>query len=390
MRNPYLGFQCCLEVGDDLWFSSFSGNGLFRMHEGKVEHILDFQEEKESPCLFADIKSYKGKLYFIPMAATKIYVYDPASGKMEGIPYESRGTREFVFSILYEHYLYIFPELYQGILKLDMDSYEIEIYDDWICEDFRKCQLSGDAYFRGDYVRKGSTVYLPFCNAHAVLEFCLECGSSTIHNVGIQAYATIVDAGKKFWMAPRSGGNIVSWDVVKGAIEEYGDFPRGFQQGAFLGSFYWDGHIWLFPETANMVLKVNLHTGEITEDTRFSDFCNCKVSKFSVWYCPFIYLKKNESEVLLCTGKSGEVVKFYPDKNEIRRFRLKLSEEDAQYYHPAVLDICIKNQRILIEYWGYTLKEYIKDIGDIDSEDRREQVDMVGRKIYQSIIYGIS
>lgn len=369
MGNPYLGFQCCLEVGDALWFSSFLGKGLFRWREGKTEHVLDFEEEDIK--LFNDIKFYRGKLYFVPMMADKIYVYDLEREHMESIPYgsERREYGAFVFSILHDHYLYMFPSFYPGILKLDMDTCGAEIIDSWISEDFKKCQISGDAYFRGDYARKGDVVYLPLCNAHAVLEFRLDNGHGTVHDVGDQGHATIAYDGEKFWMAPRNRGNVVRWDAGAGNIEEYGDFPEGFQQGAFLGSFYRDGYVWIFPETANMVLKVNSHTGEITEDARFSDFCHCKVSKFSVWQDPFIYIKKDKGEVLLYAGKSSKVVRFYPDRNEIMSFQLKLSGEDAEYAQVALLDICAKMRIPLEEYWGYTLEEYIENIGDMGAEE---------------------
>ena len=198
--STYLGFQCCLEINHVLWFSSFRGKGLFRYDKKKVEHILNFEEEGNR--LFADIRMYKGKLIFTPLMSKKIYIYDIASGELKGISYGLTSISGFSASVLYGQYVYMFPTYYPGILRLNMETYVFEVIDTWINEQFENCRISEDAYFRGDYIRHKDTLYVSFCNAHAVLEFHLENGQSVIHDVGAQGYSTIASDGKQFWMAP--------------------------------------------------------------------------------------------------------------------------------------------------------------------------------------------
>ena len=371
LLNTYLGFQCSIKINNELWFSSFKGNGLFRYDGEHIEHMGNFEEEGAK--LFSDIKRHKDKLYFVPLVSTRIYTYDLTSKKIEGIPYK-HGTGDFIFSIIYEHFLYMFPSFYHGIARQNLDTLEIEIIDDWINEEFKKYQLSEDAYFRGDYVRKENTIYVPFCNAHAVLEFHLNDGSSVIYNVGNQGNATIASDGKKFWLAPRKSGNILSWDLSTGEVLEYQNFPEGFLNGAFLGSFYKDGYIWLFPESANMVLKIDTKTGEMAEELLFSDICNYKWSAYSLYNAAFVYMKRESEKVLLCSGKSSEVVIFH--NNKIERFRLQLPNEISQYYNeePDSRYLLFRKKRkeksFFNEYRDYGLSEFIEDI-EQDKENGR-------------------
>ncbi len=395
--NAYLGFQCCLETSHALWFSSFRGKGLFRYDGKKVEHILDFEEEGNK--LFTGILKYREKLIFTPLVSKKIYIYDVASGELKGIPYGLTGMSGFSVSVPYGQYLYMFPSYYPGILRLNVETYALETMDSWINGQLENCRISEDAYFRGDYVRDGDTLYFSLCNAHAVLEFHLDNGQSAIHNVGEKGYSTIASDGQRFWMAPRRSGAIVSWDPVTDERAEYQGYPEGYQHGGFVGSFYENGYVWMFPETANQVLKVDTETGRIEEDKSFSDICHHKWLGDSLWNAAFVYMKKDGGRVLLCTGRSSEIVAFYPAINEIKSFRLELSDEDSLHYQEAPDEryVLFRNKKIRKTFsnesdrYGITgYAEYIAECGEYIEEYIAEKRDMrdldIGRAIYKSII----
>jgi hypothetical protein len=392
-----LGFQCHTVIGDYLYFSSFCGNGLFRYKGNSVEHVGNFNEEGAK--LFSDAKKYKERIYFVPLTASQIYFYDSETEVISSIEYGHKGLGDFIVSILEDNILYMFPSYYPGIMVLNLDTHEIRVVDDWINVELERCRISEDAYFRGDYVREGDVVYFPFCNAHAVLEFHLDDRRSIIHDVGTQGYSTIASDGSRFWMAPRKTGAIVSWDPITSETTEYQGFPEGFSQGGFVGSFYEKGYIWMFPETANKVLKVDTHTNRITEDELFSGICGHKWVGCSLWNAAFVYMRKEGEKVLLCTGRSGEVVIFRPDTYEIESFWLRLSKEDALQYQEAPDEryILFRNKKIRGKFsheshrydiGGYA--EYIADCGEYIeeciAESRNRTGSDIGRSIYESIV----
>ncbi len=392
--NPYLGFQCGIVIEGELWFSSFWGNGLFR-YDGKTAQLVDCFSEKGAK-LFSDVVKYKNKLFFVPLVANNIYIYDLLSGEMKSISYKDPKTNDFVFAILYERYIYMFPWSYSGILKLNPETFDMEVIDDWMNEDFRKCQLSNAPYFRGDYVREGDTVYIPFCNAHAVFELHMDDGSNSVHDVGFQGYATIATDGKRFWMGPRKEGGIVSWDPAAGEISEYKGIPEGFRGGTFIGSTYRDGYVWIFPESANMVLKVDVATGEITEEKIFTDICSHKWSAYSVWNASFVYMGQVKDRVLLCSGKSSEVVIFDPETKNIDRYRLRISDVAAESYYEEHNEKYIafrekrktakKGKSYFRECAKYGIEEFIEDTDkDIMQKEDENNINN-GERIYQSIL----
>ncbi len=394
--GTYLGFQCCIEIGGRLYFSSFRGNGLFCYNGKTVEHLCNFDEEGFK--LFSDAKQYNNRIYFTPLRASQIHFYDLNRKEISKIEYGHKTIADFGFSILKGNSLYMFPTYYPGILKLNLDTHDIDIVDGWLNDAYERCRISEAPYFRGDYVRDGDMVYIPFSNANGVLEFHFKDERGIVHNVGKQDYSTIASDGKNFWMAPRTKGAIVSWNPVTYKIAEYQNFPEGYLQGSFVSSFFKDGYVWIFPETANMVLKVNTQTGEIVEEPRFSDICTHRARSYSVWNAAFVYMKQDAERVLLCSGRSGETVFFWPNSGEMKRFHMKLSDQDVDHYkeEPYKWYIAYRDKKLrnsfsretsrygIREYLGYVTEcsEYIEEC---IKEKRNADCADIGSAIYQSL-----
>ena len=147
------------------------------------------------------------------------------------------------------------------------------------------------------------------------------------------------------------------------------------------------------------MLKVDTHTNRITEDELFSGICGHKWVGCSLWNAAFVYMRKEGEKVLLCTGRSGEVVIFRPDTYEIESFWLRLSKEDALQYQEAPDEryILFRNKKIRGKFsheshrydiGGYA--EYIADCGEYIeeciAESRNRTVSDIGRSIYESIV----
>lgn len=393
--NNYLGFNCIIKMNEELYFSSFRGNGLFR-YDGKVVECVACFEEKGIK-LFSGIELYCSKLYFTPFTASKIYIYDLNDRKINSISYEGQGFEDFAFSVLYGHYIYMFPSHYPGILKLSLDTLDMEKIDDWIGEDFKRYQLEQDVFFKGEYVQRDDAVYIPFYNACAVLEFNLNDNKSIIHGVGSQGYETIADDGKAFWMMSRKDRMIVCWNPCTDKITQYSKFPMSYNWGTFVGSLSRNGYVWIFPERANMVLKVETLSGEITEEKLFSKVCKHKWISYSLWGTAFIFVARNMEQVLLCSGKSSQVIVFYVDRNQLKCSRLNLPKEIPGQYHEETDIEYIqfrkkryverrRQEKFFFESEEYLLCEFIEDVEKNGTIGRRAgQKLRVGESIYENI-----
>lgn len=394
--NEYLGFQCCLKINDALYFPSFRGNGLFRYDGEEVECIACFEEKGVK--LFSGIESYGQKLFFTPFAANRIYTYDLSNKKISSICYDGHRSGDFAFSVLYGHCIYMFPSQYPGILKLNLVTLNIEKINDWMYGDFKKYQLEDNAFFKGEYVQKDDVIYAPFLNASAVMEFNLNDGSSIVHGIGVQGYETIADDGKQFWMMSGNGTMIVCWNSCTDEIKVYEKFPENYKQGTFVGSYFGKGYVWLFPESANMVLKVDTMTGGVTEERLYSKVCKHKWLSYSLWSSSFIFVAREKEKVLLCCGKSSQVIEFDVCGNKLKCSRLHMPREISRQYHeePDIEYVRFrkikyterKNQRkFFFESEEYLLHEFLEDVERDDKVEEEPWQDLsAGELIYKNIL----
>lgn len=389
-----VGFQGGIQVGDQFWFSSFLGNALLCCNnKGKIKYVGKFPEENVNASkLYGDIKFYHNKLIFVPLGAQNIAIYDLSQKEFISIPLTCKKNQTvgyFLSAIINNGYMYMFPSFYPGILKLNLENWNMELIDGWVKEVDRYIVSPEDAYFRSDFVKRGNLIYLPFCNAHAVLELNLFNENIKIFNVGETGYSTIADDGTFLWMSPRNKGAIVHWDPTNGNIESYHDFPQGYNYGSAVGSFCYGDYYWIFPERANKVLKVNLYNGIIMEDIRFSDNCNACYSRYSIWNAAFIYCKMKDNVVILCTGRSCETIKVNLLSGNIERKVLKIPDEikavyENRDYHNLITRLKAEfKEKFYIELVWNTLTDFF-----LYSEilHRNCPIDKeIGRKIYSHV-----
>lgn len=378
-----VGFQGGVKVDGKYWFPSFAENALLYCdNTGNVEYAGKFFKEKSNTKLYGDVQYYKNKLIFVPLGAQNIAVYDLVQKKFDFIPLKNqldRITGLFFASIIWNDFLYLFPSFYPGILKVNLNNWNMELIDEWIEQIQGLIVSSQDAYFRSDFVQRGPLVYLAFCNAHAVLEFNLCNKNVRIFNVGETGYSTIAYDGEEFWLAPRGIGAIVRWNPKNENIHFYRNFPMNYHQGSAVGSFCFGDYYWIFPECANMVLKVNIHTGDIKESTLFSDICNAPYSIYSIWNASFIYCKKKENVVTLCTGRSSEICCLDLISGVVRKKTIKMPMEVRADYEMRIQNKYEKflkkesERSVHIESSWYTLMDFMDYIDAICVDNQQEQ-----------------
>lgn len=119
--------------GDDIWFMHGKINALMRysMSEDYTYYIGSVPNEpmlRES--LYKGIYKWGDKIYLIPCWAREIAVYNLLKREFEKISIENIEEYDnkmlFNKTFIFEHYLYCIPYYYNAILKIDMNSCNIE------------------------------------------------------------------------------------------------------------------------------------------------------------------------------------------------------------------------------------------------------------------------
>lgn len=223
--------------GDKIWFSAQDFNSLFSMdlHTKKTEFVGRFPNEPYSgKRLYVSMKLIKKKIYFIPFYAKSIAVYDIEKRMFSNIHIDETlikcnlNAPLFMGVEEYKNYLFILPVFSKAIIRINLLNDELKYIQDWSMQVQEHIFNPNDGYFRRQSVINGDKLIVPFCNANAVLELNCDTLQSKIYELGSQqrGYSGIYYDGEKFWLSPRSSGNLASWNLETNTIS-YTDANQG-------------------------------------------------------------------------------------------------------------------------------------------------------------------
>ncbi len=102
-------YEDSVVIDRDIWFAASNLNGLFRCNLDSKEIFFEAFFDKESVdtvCLFSNVCIYNNRLYFIPVWARQLYIYDITKREMQTIRHEvfEKGN----FFLLHQNEEYIF------------------------------------------------------------------------------------------------------------------------------------------------------------------------------------------------------------------------------------------------------------------------------------------
>ena len=212
------------------------------------------------------------KLYACPQNAQNILVIDE-TGKKKKIKLEWADEKAdlFIWSIQREKNIVLLPHRYPAIVEYDTTSGELHYIRDNI-DVFVKEE--GGIVKSGGCREKNGKLYLTSPTDKKVLILDMETRKGIVTEIPIKSqcgYRTIMVYKDDFWLLPYEGEkmNIICWNPDTNEVREYDQFPLGFQcvdseRPFFNGTFY-QNYLYLAPDCANMYIRLNIDTGEMTE-----------------------------------------------------------------------------------------------------------------------------
>lgn len=253
------------------YFASKNINGLFCCDSvtGEVEFLQSFQTEWKEFLYMAGYES-DGLVIFPPYQADNIAIYDTEQRQISYLYDDRLREARIIRSMEYDKKLFLINE--SSLAKsfvLDMEKMDLqtlqEAYD--LPEDIlEKARIR---YYK-DFCLVNTSLYMPGEEPDCVVEFNLVQGSVLVHKISNSGmtYATIAHDGAAFWLAGDRSA-IVRWDGGK-EIEMLCEMPEGFGSKAhktvkdyFACSLYSKGYIYIFPLSANMIIRVEVQSKQI-------------------------------------------------------------------------------------------------------------------------------
>lgn len=292
-KASVLSSNVCID-GDNLWMVADGYNVLCKMNllSGEIRSFFKFEGTIGKDGIYPSPLKFENRLILAPFNVQEICEYnlDTQVIKKTALrePLEWGNFRQ---SIVYKNYVFMIPYRYPAILRYDLRTGTCTYYKKCIKE-LLKYRTSNRTELLGTCCVRGNKFLAPTLVSNHILEFDMDSGGYKIYPIGpVEAnYAGIIDDGHDYWLIPWTTTAIIRWNYMTGEVKEYKDYPDGFvctgdlnggDSYMFGGAVYSNNVIWLFPCYANMILCLDVVTGQIQkaelnlpyqENTRKSGF----------------------------------------------------------------------------------------------------------------------
>ncbi|MCL2218300.1 MAG: glycosyltransferase [Chitinispirillia bacterium] len=389
--------------GENFWFTAQNFNALFKMNKQTwaAEYMGSFPDEKNRPELYGGFAEHNGKLYYSPRRANEIAVYDMKSGVFEKIGFTEPEVEDkngyyakpkFTAAIKYKTHIFFIGCAYPAIMRLDTESGALDYFTDWV-EPLKELSANDGFHLVGGPVFENK-VMLMSLSANAVVVFDMETCVSEVCGLGNRGRRNwgICFDGENCWLPPRFDGPIVKWNPVTREYKEYNNYPAGFkcEQGkpGIGAANIWGGYLWIFPNNANMALKVDIKDGSMAVLEGFSD--EREINGERVFPHGYITSRVIEEKIYLHNGRTNHFMEYDRETGRLRDEGIAFTEENAQKLaesYPLLFskDIkscadfgqCIFYESLLFRLPGFL--NYIVNDYCWKKDLRERQIELIGR-----------
>lgn len=289
---------CCdnyIEYNGKIWFFSFAFNALccYNNEQRKVETMVQIPNEDIWKIrLYKEIIRVQNKIILIPCSANEIAIYDLENAAIQKVSFEYPEfawkvkpclVAKFWTAVSHGKNVYLFGHYYPGILKLNLENYQITYLNNWINK-IDKLALDDEKPYLTEGIVENDLAILPFCCANAVLIFDFNNDSIKIKELKYSGtgFNGMCKYGDTFWLVPRQSGAIVEWDGQR--IKEYEGYPEGLQLNniPFNKPLFYENKIYLTPIRANQFIEIDIKSGKMKELSILNQIFEEKRSSFSV------------------------------------------------------------------------------------------------------------
>jgi len=332
-----------------LWFTSYHYNALFQMrkNEYRAEYVCSFPKEKSKRRMYSSIFSYRSKIYCIPLSANSVGIYDQEKGEAVSIEIKKPSSfgniiynqdSKFFTGYLDNNYLYMFPHTYPAIVRLDIESLEVEYFVTAMPRIDANEKQNG--FYISQIVVLNGVKWTISNAANKLYQFddnnmeFHECTWVKLDGISVLGSDKI----KYLWIYRCKDNLLLKVDVNNHGFEVIEDLPDGFEAGSFSMTrcAYFDRHMYFVPGTANYPIKIDTDTNKVEKATEILPHIVKSDGGREVW--KFCLLKAFGDELFAYDSTSSQLIKYRAgDKSE------KREEVSFVYSLRMFLDMTVNN-----------------------------------------------
>ena len=375
---------CKVVIGDaiilnnKIWFFSINFRGLFSMDvTSKTVEYFDIPSKMlySQKNAFGSMALMGSKIYLIPHNEKSIFCFDINDKEFKKIELNKKITdcNKTLFMGIgkYQKYLFIMGTEIPIIIRLNTEDDSIEYITQWE-KDIKKLVFdSRDAYFRKQCIILKNKLFVPFCNANAVLELDCDSLKTVIHIVGMekQGYSGICYDGNSFWLSPRRSGSLVKWNNKTGLERSVMINKTGkeLESLSFVGITYYDKRICLLPFYGEGG-ESQIGSGEII-----------------ILQGQYFFLYEEADSIIYYEKEQGVLTKINKGKNEISRIGIRINCEEVN------ISLIMKEQEnYVLETEEINVLQLMKVLKNKENElFLHSDILGVGKEIYEYSIYTV-
>jgi len=162
------------------------------------------------------------------------------------------------------NYYYVVSQMGGDMLRLDLEKRAVETF---VHSEFPE----RDVYMDSAILRLGDCIFIPYSHRKFILIFDMEKEEfrKIDYPFNVSYMSSICFADNKLWLTG-DDRKIYSWNMEEDKANVVAVFPDNveryfFDRAWFKHSFVYDNVLWLFPRSANMILKYNLLKDEFEQ-----------------------------------------------------------------------------------------------------------------------------
>lgn len=211
--------EAMIFIEDEIWTVPVKSNVLIAINvkTGTTRFVAKISDSNKER-LYSDIVRYDDKLYFVPLSADMITVFELNTGKVRDIEFEfpmeykgkTRYLEDYKFCKGYvtDGKLYMFGCTYPAILRMDLQDESVKYIKGWVEKVEDRTINSSMGYFRG-WLLHDNKIIFPSASSSCVLIFDFENEEVSIIEIGDESYSDIIYWKQYYYISTLESGKLL-------------------------------------------------------------------------------------------------------------------------------------------------------------------------------------
>ena len=259
------------------------------------------------------VSSYKNKIIYVPFNGRDVWIFNVETKEWNSLKLHLSDCKtKFWNSYIYKQYLFMIPSRYPALVRINLDTNEIEEIEDCVLPLGKKEPKYG--YFFSDYAIDNEYLIAASCASNHVLFFNMDNCNFQWREIGNKRnkYVGIAKVENEFWLAPRRNTPIVKWSH-DGTVKEF-ELPEKYEDKYhFLGIRYEDNII-LPGIDDGMTITINPQDERIKMKEHMKGFT--------------FFERLSESVQVSCFYDGSMIIETEDEKFEIKNVITKIQQDD--------------------------------------------------------------